>query len=87
MACSSPSLLLLSRRQPLCVPRCLIGCLSAPWLVAVGCGIVLLALSGVLNAIAAAVVDAPAAVRVALRLQPPLRSYLRSAETEAAADP
>ena len=52
-----------------------------------GSCIVLLTLSGVLISIAAAAFDAPAAVRVALRLQPPLRSYLRSAETEAAADP
>ena len=73
--------------RPLCVSRWVFRPLSAPWLATVGSCIVQLALSSVLNTIAAAVLDAPAAMRVALRLQPPLRSYLRSAETEAAADP
>ena len=56
------------------MPRCLFSYRYAPWLVAVGNCIVLLALSGVLLAIAAAAFDSPAAVRVALRLQPPRRS-------------
>ena len=56
----------LSRRRPLFVSRCLLGCLSAPWVVAVGNCIMRLALSGLLElliAIAVAAVEAPAAPR------------------------
>ena len=56
---------------------CLLGCLFAPWLVAVGSCILLLNRSGLLIAIASAAVKAPAALRVALRLQLPLRSSAR----------
>ena len=62
-ACSSPSTMTLSRRRPLFVSRCLLGCLSAPWVVAVVNCIMRLALSGLHIAIAVAAVEAPATPR------------------------
>ena len=58
------------RRRPFFVSRGLFSCLSASRLATVDGCIVLLILSGVLLAIAAAAVEAPATLRVALPLQP-----------------
>jgi len=63
---ASPLPLPLSRLQLLFVPRCLSSRLSTPWLITGGSCIALLTLGGMLIAIAAATVDAPAAVSVAL---------------------
>ena len=73
----APSPSLLTGRRPARGSGCVCSRLSAPWLATVGSCAVLLKLSGVLNAIAVAAVDAPAALCFALHLQPPLCSSAR----------